>query len=78
LKRLVLHVRYSGAGLALVRLRAGGAVVAESVEPLYAPGTSTVTVPVTRALPRHVSVTVAARSLLADRTVRRVRATLAR
>jgi uncharacterized delta-60 repeat protein len=81
LGRFVLRVRYSGTGLARIRVRARARVIAEELEPLFAPGISTVKVPLTGALPRgrvRVRVTTEARSLLADRTVQRLRATLAR
>lgn len=80
--RLVLRVRYSGtAALAHIRIRARGRVIAEELEPLFAPGTSTVKVPLTRALPAgrpRVTITTTVRSLLADVVTQTVRVTLRR
>jgi hypothetical protein len=86
LKRIVLRTHSSGPGLALIRIRARGRVIAQNLEPLFAAGASTVLVPTTavgeRLLrqrpPLRVSVVAQGRDLLAQRAIARARATIRR
>jgi len=86
LRRIALRVGASAPGLALIRARARGRVVAEGLEPLFTTGTSTVRLPVTRAGGRvlrrggrvRVTVTAQARDLVAQRATVRARGTLLR
>jgi hypothetical protein len=80
---MVLRVSYSGAGLARIRVRTRGRLTAQSLEPLYAAGTTAVRIPIVRSrlralrhAPLRVTVTAEVRGLLGEATVRRVRGLL--
>jgi hypothetical protein len=79
LRRIVLRVRASAPGLALIRARARGRLIAEGLEPLFTAGTSSVRLAVTRIGwrllrrrgPVAIAVTARARDLVAHQaTVR--------
>jgi uncharacterized delta-60 repeat protein len=84
LGRVALRARASGPGLAFIRVRARGRVIARGVEPLFAEGRTTIRLPTTaigerllrRRTPLRLTVTARWRDLLAQQTVVRTRATL--